>query len=1353
MTPFHRLGKLGFWIPLLCLRLTAAQEESFEGRFFQGTGDVEYLRLLDTARRMFAPDPEFQNLAMLYMPAWNGLVEGPTWDAWWVQNSYGPTYCALPFLQEPFVTFLQNSQDLWFDQMGDGKRVGAGPPFNWVAPDGCLCDCARPGWIVYRQGDGRPHMHDWGMEFTAAGLLMQSELLLISRDAQAIAKYLPKLERCANLIETRRDPTNNLFLVGPAGNLLAPSFAGWKKPDGTYGKAYLTGLSVTYIAALDRLAELEKLAGRAEQAKLQTDRRDAAKRGLALLTTDEGYLINSLDPDGTRHGVYGAAQHGYFESSPNHDAIAFRVVDQPQAERIYAKIQSIPGLRPYHFMLPNYPSYDDMYEKPEGLWAFGTWVNGGHWSTCEARMILAYYRLGKYEDARASMKQLLSFAERFRMDSPLVKFGSDVYQPNQPINLTYDAFGPAAAFIRGLFEYRYGARALTLIPHIPPGLARVEQRFPVRFGTKRLYLAATGAGPITAVKVNGKKWRSFDQDSIRLPYEALPETASVEVVLGHAKATGFRASLPALNTPAVPAMDSVWDALVIPAGSPQNAGVPRQELRTLFSKLERLHTFSERLAAAGLSTIYEAAHARLALDCATITQERLQSLKAGVLRPLTNAASEIAANRLYFDTTRKLTEGLNAVLDSCQTSADRQKQSLWRIWQGTSNAKLGERRAASGPFYPGTEPGAMSANCRGDTIVTSNQVLCAVWQTGRPGLKLNLFRDVQTGRTITFKGELFEIVLTNGTIYPASAFIPTSKPRVRLIPATPLSPRLAARDSSPTIELPLRSRDRVLHLTWRLSACDNANYIRQELEISSPGSACVIRELKWLDEPIPGAVTMGQVDGSPVVTGSFFFGCEDPHALNAASSASGVSCRTLRHAVLGRGETLSRSFVLGVAPEGQMRRGFLYYLERERAHPYRPFLHYNSWYDIAWEPFALNETNCLEAIRLFGERFIQPYRVTMDAMVFDDGWDNPRSLWSFHSGFPNGFAPLAALCKQFNTHLGVWLSPFGGYGESRNQRLSFGSAQGYETNATGFSLAGPKYYAAFKRACTHMVRAYGVNHFKFDGIATGMYANGGADYYRDTEAMRRLMLELRQEESDLYINLTTGSWPSPFWLRYADSVWRQGGDMGLAGKGTRQQQWLTYRDQEVYRNIVRKGPLYPLNSLMTQGVAYSRKGSAGDPAFDSTGFKDDVRAFFGSGTGLQELYIQPDKLTPGDWTVLAEAAKWSRANADILVDTHWIGGDPSRGEVYGYASWNPRKGIIMLRNPDDQPHTFSLSLAQAFELPAGAAQDYVLKSPWPEDASKPAEIVSARSVFPITVPPFGVLVYESTPEEVKRDLK
>ena len=288
------------WVSLILLVASPAVAAAFEGQFYRGEGDDEYLQLLDISRRMFEPDPEFQNLPMLYLPAWNGFVEGPTWGAWWIQNSYGPTYCALPVFQEPLVTFLQNAQDLWFTQMGDGKRAGAN---NWVAPDGCLCDAAAPNWIYYKQGDGRVDIHDWGVEFTAAGLLMQAELLLISRDEAAIQHYLPLLERCANFIETRRDPEKNLFLAGPAGNLLAPSYAGCRQPDGSYGQAYLAGLSITYIAALDRLIELEKLAGATEQVQRYTERRDAARRGSGARHDRRGLLPQVARPG--RHEARG----------------------------------------------------------------------------------------------------------------------------------------------------------------------------------------------------------------------------------------------------------------------------------------------------------------------------------------------------------------------------------------------------------------------------------------------------------------------------------------------------------------------------------------------------------------------------------------------------------------------------------------------------------------------------------------------------------------------------------------------------------------------------------------------------------------------------------------------------------------------------------------------------------------------------------------------------------------------------------------------------------------------------------------------------------------------------------------
>lgn len=669
---------------------------------------------------------------------------------------------------------------------------------------------------------------------------------------------------------------------------------------------------------------------------------------------------------------------------------------------------------------------------------------------------------------------------------------------------------------------------------------------------------------------------------------------------------------------------------------------------------------------------------------------------------------------------------------------------------------------AAGWDYPGQPPGPASMILDSSSLRASNRVLAASWRLAEGTPHRATLRDLQEGRSFTLTGEVFRIILSNGASHAASALKPDGAPRwIRLEPDR-MAARSAARKPGQLVEVPLRSADGSLSVRWRCLLRDHTGYLREELDLTTSQTNLVVHEIVWFDDVLSGARTLGTVDGSPVVAGNGFLGAEDPNARNLAGSGalptaaisgkpsvapadSRVTCALRRDAPLRPGETLTVSFVWGVVPPGQRRRGFLHYLESERAHPYRPFLHYNSWYDTAWEPFALNETNCLEAIRLFGERLIRKHAATLDAFVFDDGWDNPRTLWKFHAGFPDGFQPLAELARRYDSRLGIWLSPFGGYGEPKDQRLRFGREQGFEINPTGFSLAGPRYYQAFRDACVGMIRRYGVNHFKFDGIAAGMYADGGAEYLLDTEAMRRLMLELRREDPHLFINLTTGSWPSPFWLRYADTLWRQGGDMGHVGKGSRQQQWLTYRDQEVFRNIVGKGPLFPLNALMTQGVAYSRQGMAGDPTFDSSGFRDDVRAFFGSGTSLQELYLQPGRLTDTDWTVLAEAARWARANADVLLDTHWIGGDPARLEIHGYAAWSPRQGVLRLRNPDDQPREFALDVGDAFELPPDAPRRYRLARPWADEADRPVLTATAGQPLTVRLEPFEVVVWDAVP--------
>ncbi len=395
------------------------------------------------------------------------------------------------------------------------------------------------------------------------------------------------------------------------------------------------------------------------------------------MTAEEGYFIKSLDPDGTRHGVYGATKHNYFEAAPNHDAICFRIADDAQAERIYAKIASIGELRRNDLIVANAPSLDDMYEKPVGLWEYGRWVNGGHWSTAEARMILGYYRLGKYEDARKSMKRILDYFRRFRTDNPLVNFGGDVYQPNEPINCVYDTWGVPAAMIRGLFEYLYRADRLVILPHVPPGIVELQQRFPVRFGRKRLFLATIGSGPIRGVTVNGEKWSSFDKKSVTLPYEPTPEDARIQILLGGAKAR----SLPSIATdrslPAVSPVEGMAAQMLPKKDLPG-------EIAKLDARVSKLHTFYDRLTGAGLENTYEAAHARLAVLSAAACGERFRLLSQQKIERLPEA-SQHAADRSYLMTAARLCEGLEKVLRSYRKAEDLGKRRIFALWDDATS--------------------------------------------------------------------------------------------------------------------------------------------------------------------------------------------------------------------------------------------------------------------------------------------------------------------------------------------------------------------------------------------------------------------------------------------------------------------------------------------------------------------------------------------------------------------------------------------------------------------------------------------------------------------------------------------
>lgn len=605
-------------------------------------------------------------------------------------------------------------------------------------------------------------------------------------------------------------------------------------------------------------------------------------------------------------------------------------------------------------------------------------------------------------------------------------------------------------------------------------------------------------------------------------------------------------------------------------------------------------------------------------------------------------------------------------------------------------------------------------------------------------LSLTKITDGWNGESAVIHRPIFSFTLRGGRSLIAAQMSRQSKPASSAASASRNSPRASDRLGGRQLSMDFVDMQSGLKAHWTALAKDGANYVRQIVTFTAGSQAVDLAEIRMVDMPLPGGAVTGTAEGSPVATETMFAGLEHPMSASVVKDGN-ATCSIKRNIPLQPGQSVTYSSVVGVSPRGQLRRGFLRYVERERAHPYRPFLHYNSWYDLGYFN-RFNEKECVDAIKSFGEELVKKRGVKMDSFLFDDGWDDTSTVWEFHKGFPNGFTPLKNAAAEIGAAPGIWLSPWGGYGDPRTQRLATGKAQGYEIDSQGYALSGPKYYARFRQVCLDLVNKYGINQFKLDGTGSPDKQYPGSAFASDFEAAISLIGDLRKAKPDLFINLTTGTWPSPFWTQYADSIWRGGSDHSFAGVGPFREKWITYRDGDTYRGIAKRGPLYPLNSLMLHGIIYAKHAQNlnTDPA-DS--FKHEVRDYFGTGTQLQEMYISPSLLTPKNWDDLAQAAKWSRANASVLVDTHWVGGDPNKLEVYGWGSWSPKKGILVLRNPSDKPQSYSVDIAAAFQLPRGMTGTFSAKSAYADEPFS-AEFTIGKSKV-VDLQPFQVLVLEA----------
>jgi hypothetical protein len=639
--------------------------------------------------------------------------------------------------------------------------------------------------------------------------------------------------------------------------------------------------------------------------------------------------------------------------------------------------------------------------------------------------------------------------------------------------------------------------------------------------------------------------------------------------------------------------------------------------------------------------------------------------------------------------------------------------------------------------FPGPAPGKpVAAVSPGGDIELHNGVVSVSWKLTGGELRLVGIENKLTGRKFAQKDSAaFRIKAGDGTGITDWQIV--EPPVVRNTAVDMKSPSNGRHFPGKSVVVLFKSPGSGIVLRWTAELRRDAGYVRTKIELGSADkSEKHLSEIKLIDNlELPGPQVAKTGSGSPIYDkdARIFCGMEVPFfhpSIRNGVCSAGFGCRNLK---VGGGFAPQFSAVMAVFPKGQLRRSMLHYIERERARSYRQFLHYNCWFDLERK---VSEKGMLDRMNAIHEELGKKRGVYLDAYVVDDGYDDwNKGFWVFNKEkFPDGFRGLQRKLKEIHSHLGVWLSPAGGYGSQSKARVR----RAAEIGITTFDLSDPVYNKWFLDKMTRFVKDDKVVYFKWDKLGGGV-----SNHFM---ALMEIARKLRKLNPSLFLNTTCGTWQSPFWLHNVDCTWRAGKDMGFKGDGDKREQWLTYRDGMSYSVIKKSDFIYPLNALMNHGIVFANGHSFASTALTGThDMRNDVRMYFAGGYALQELYITPAIMKDAQWDAVAEGAKWSKKHADILVDSHFIGGDPLQLEVYGFAAWLKDKGMLTLRNPKSEPQSFTFDVGKAFELPGGAKTRYKLNSPFADQRLQTLKAVAGK-VVTVELKPFEVLVFDAQPD-------
>jgi len=360
---------------------------------------------------------------------------------------------------------------------------------------------------------------------------------------------------------------------------------------------------------------------------------------------------------------------------------------------------------------------------------------------------------------------------------------------------------------------------------------------------------------------------------------------------------------------------------------------------------------------------------------------------------------------------------------------------------------------------------------------------------------------------------------------------------------------------------------------------------------------------------------------------------------------------------------------------------------------------------------------------------------------------------------PQELAPFGERLKAMGSALGLWISPWGGYDQARKNRIALAQAQGYEHMGDFLCLAGERYFELFRRRVLDYQEKFNIGFWKIDGfLSTCNRADHGHAIGRFSrrvllDRFLHILTDLRRQRPDVRIDITVGTWQSPWWLKWADYVWMGGGDFGFTQAVpslTQRDQALTYRDQVMYGDLVTAGYIIPTSAFMTHGIIKGRLNMLGGEDEPPEAFLKNAVMYFSRGVAMWELYLTPERVSETEWQGLVKILQWGRRQWPLLRHTEFVGGAPQAGAVYGYAHFDGDRGWLTLRNPAPVVQKFALPLDEKLGKINILGKWQVLQQ-FPQQQGLPGSWRPGE-IFETVLQPYETAVFEFFPESSPPDL-